>query len=311
MTHNIALVCTGTSCLDENLVNSTADHLKTQHDLEAFYSQDTYKALPAEQRANIFLHHLFDSNIHCIASMRGGEGTADILSFINAQKNKIAALKPKLLIGFSDFTPLLIFFSQTFNWPVVHGPGFLKFHLQEIDKHCEQQTINIIKETNNSIELSQLQPLNKPAKIQTHLESTLTGGTLSLINISIKDIWEIDTNNKIVIIEDIGERAHVISRTLKYLHRIGCFNNAAAIIFGDFNTQPVGSDKNHQRKNSESINKTLTWFAHQCNFPVLQTNEFGHGNLNTPLPFSTPVTLQLGKNPQLTCKFTRTEQKLK
>ena len=76
--------------------------------------------------------------------------------------------------------------------------------------------------------------MNEQAKENKIIEAELTGGNLSVIHISIKDVWEIDTANKIIFLKDCGEKAHKIIRTLKYFSRIGLFYAVKAVIFGDF-----------------------------------------------------------------------------
>ena len=122
---------------------------------------------------------------------------------------------------------------------------------------------------------------------------------MSLIDISIKDIWEIETADKILFFEDVGEKAHKIIRSLKYFSRIGLFQSVKAIIFGDFNSEPIGCDRSQQEHNRDNIMKILQSFAAHQNFPVLQTNHFGHGKINWPFVYSHPYQLQLGSQPTL------------
>ena len=106
--------------------------------------------------------------------------------------------------------------------------------------------------------------------------------------------------NKIVIIEDVHERPHVVSRTLKHLYRIGLLDQAAAIIFGDFFTAAIGHTTEEKNRNEQALLKALQLFAANCSFPVFQTNRIGHGKINEPILFGAPASLQTGSNPKLT-----------
>jgi muramoyltetrapeptide carboxypeptidase len=142
--------------------------------------------------------------------------------------------------------------------------------------------------------LKALRPLNDLARTAQVIEAELTGGCLSLIDISIKDIWEIDTTNRMIFLEDVSEKAHKIIRSLKYFSRIGLFQSVKAVIFGDFNCEPIGYNKADQEHNHQEISNVLENFALHHPFPVLQTNDFGHGKINLPLVYSSLYQLQLG-----------------
>lgn len=296
---SIALVCTGSHCPDEQSVINAADYLKKHYGLQCIFDKDTHSYLSPNDRAEIFLKHLFNESVSTVFALRGGEGTADLIPFIHAQRDKISTLKPKTFIGFSDFTPLLIYFSQQFGWPVVHGPGAWRLSLGELDAESEKHTVDCLLQKPGQIVLNDLVALNNAAKQPGEIKAPLIGGTLSLLTISVKDSWEIDCNNKIVIIEDVHEKAHKVIRSLKHLSRIGKFDGAKAIVFGDFNTAPVGKNTVEQKDNAAAADRALMWFAKTCDFPVLQTMSFGHGKRNLPLGFSSDVTLALNETPSL------------
>jgi muramoyltetrapeptide carboxypeptidase len=295
----IGLVCTGSVCIKPEHPQIAQDFLKQHYQLQATFKNDTTQVLSAEERAAIFLEYLFNPEIKLIAAIRGGEGTADILPYVHQHYERIKSLPPKFILGFSDITALLIYFAKYYHWPVIHGSSPLQFALEKVTKKSEQQTMNLLFGNSQTQELTALTPLNVAARAHQIIDAELTGGCLSLIDISIKDIWEIDTTNKILFLEDIAEKAHKIIRSLKYFSRIGLFDSVKAIIFGDFNCEPIGCEKAEQERNHQAILKVLANFATQYDFPILQTNDFGHGKINLPLVYSSPYRLQLGAQPTL------------
>ncbi len=292
----VAFACPGSVCLHPDHPKITQDYLRQHYQLSAIFAHDTSQQISAQQRADIFLNYLFDDNIKLIAALRGGEGSADTLPFIHVHAEKIKQLTPKMLLGFSDITALLIYFAQHYHWPVIHGTGITHFALGRVDAQSTVATMDLLFGKKDAARLSQLTPLNHQAEENKVINATLTGGNLSLVNISIKDIWEIDTTDKIVFLEDVNEKAHVIIRTLKYLSRLGLFDKVKAVIFGDFTCSPIGCEKQEQETHRDTILKTLSYFAAQHDFPVLYTTQFGHGKTNLPLIYATPYRLQLGKH---------------
>jgi muramoyltetrapeptide carboxypeptidase len=298
--NKVGLVCTGSICLQPNHPQITVDFLRKNYQLNAIFKNDTSEPLPPAERAAIFLEYLFNPEIKLIAAIRGGEGTADILPFVHEYSEKIKSLAPKFILGFSDITALLIYFAKHYQWPVVHGSSPLQFALGKVNKKSEQLTMNLLFGKTQNQGLTELKPLNNAARTPQLIDAELTGGCLSLIDISIKDIWEIETTNKILFFEDVSEKAHKIIRALKYFSRIGLFQSVKAVIFGDFNCAPIGCNEEEQESNHQAILKVLDSFARHHQFPVLQTNDFGHGKINLPLVYSSLYRLQLGDQAHLT-----------
>lgn len=296
---HIALLCTGSICTDPAHPQMTQDYLKEHYQLIASYPDDINQGLSPLRRAQIFLSYLFDDNVKMIGALRGGEGTADILPYLHEYHDKIKLLKPKILLGHSDFTALLVYFEKYYRWPVIHGPSLRQFAQGVVDKKSEKETMDLVFGMKQDLCLRALTPLNDSARENKIIDAQITGGNLSLINVSIKDIWEIETDNKILFFEDCGEKAHVIIRTLKYFSRIGLFAKTKAMILGDFTCWPIGYDKTRQENNRQAILKILSSFANHHDFPVLYTPQFGHGKVNFPLVYSKPYRLQLGSHAQL------------
>jgi muramoyltetrapeptide carboxypeptidase len=287
----IALVRTGSACKHQDDLEHTRIWLAERYHLHADYHPDTQAWLSPAQRAEICLNYLLNDDYSVLWLFRGGEGTADILPFLHAEQDRIKQAKPKLLMGFSDFTALGNYFNQVYAWPVIHGPNAVQTARERIDDDSIHATMPFIFDLDAPLMLTELQAINEPAHASTEIAGKLCGGNLSVLAISFKDIWEIQTANKILIIEDVDERPHKIARTLNYFQRIGVFKEVRALILGDFIY--------HREEEQHAIMRTLQRFASTCDFPVLHTIEFGHGKRNMPLPFYREAQLQLGARPKL------------
>ncbi len=279
---NIALFCTGSHAVIENDAKQIKAFLKEKHSISTIFSSDTDTYLPAEERAEIFLNYLFNPDIDILWALRGGEGSADVIPFLHEHKAAIKTLKPKPIIGFSDITAMLLYFEKHYRWPVIHGPGLSQLCHNRVDSLTQKTAFELMLKNTPPPPL-ELTSLNAPANENTNITALLTGGNLSLINISIQDRWEIDGRNKIIILEDVNEKPHAIARTLKYLQRIGMFEGAKAIIFGDF---AAGED-------ADAYLRRLRQFAETLTIPALYTDQIGHGTQNIAFQLNTPYTLAL------------------
>lgn len=295
----IALTCPGSVCLSAEHPVLAKQYMQAHYQLDAIFNRETTQKTTAKERADILLSYLIDEDIKLIAALRGGEGSADLIPYLHKQQALIKQLKPKPLLGLSDITALLIYFYQHYQWPVIHGPSPSQFALNRVDKQTEILTMDLLFGKPQVVSLDLLTPLNAQASETQTIEAYVTGGNLSLINISIGDIWEIDTCDKIVFIEDVNEKSHEIIRALKYFSRIGLFDKVKAVILGDFNSDPIGCTEDIQKINHQNISNTLYSFAAHHDFPVLHTKQIGHGKTNLPLLYNAQYRLHLGNQSTL------------
>lgn len=293
----VALVCTGTPCSSESEPKEAAIYLMKHYGVQVRYHTDTYHSLPARARADILMRYLMDERVDVIWSMRGGEGTADILPYLELQARLLRQSSSKLLIGFSDFTPLLIYFHQRYAWPVIHGIGARQLPKRTINHLSETMTLNWLRNISDQIEISSLKPLNFSAYVPAKIQGRIVGGNLSLLQISIGDIWQFDVRGKIVLLEEVNEKPYKVIRTLKHLHRIGFFEGVKAILLAGFdfpNLTTVENDTMHR-----SMLHVFLQFGREISIPLFYTALIGHGQTNYPVPFYADVELVCGEKPLL------------
>jgi muramoyltetrapeptide carboxypeptidase len=222
-----------------------------------------------------------------IICAQGGYGSARLIP----ELAKIAPITPaKLFIGMSDMTALNLFFQQKWQWPVIHAAV--------APDRFSPESIATLKALMFG-EIAQLvyegTPLNLPAQQNASIASTVTGGNLCLLQASIGTCWQIDGRDKIILLEETGERAYRVDRMLEHLRQAGIFTDAAAILLGDFvgGAEPNGTSL---------IKPVLERFAQSCKIPVLQVAGVGHGNVNFPIPLATKSRLILGDQTKLICQ---------
>jgi muramoyltetrapeptide carboxypeptidase len=220
-------------------------------------------------------------------SLRGGYGVARLLP----ELQKIPKpTQEKILIGYSDLTALHLFLAQNWGWKTIHGPMIADLlNPQKSPENFLKITDIIAKKRDQNIpivaEIPHLVPLNEQAKITTSIEGLLTGGNLTIVQTSIGTDWEIKAKNKILFLEDDGERGYRIDRALNHLKQAGLLKCLKAIVFGDF----TDSD--------EFMEFALQRFANENDVPMYKSNEFGHGKKNSPLIYNAPSVIS--RNPQV------------
>ncbi|ARB92320.1 S66 peptidase family protein [Legionella longbeachae] len=250
------------------------------------FAKDLLCANTDEMRLQHLKNALHNPQTKAVICVRGGYGSARLIS-------KLADTPPpehnKIFVGMSDVTCLHLYLQQHWGWPTIHGAA-------APDKFSQESIVSVqsILFDDAPVRFNGLTPLNTHAQKDEFIQSFITGGNLAIIQSGIGTCWQIDTQNKIVLLEEIGERGYRVDRMLEHLNQAGIFTNAAAILLGDFL-------EGYEPNGTSLIEPVLRRFAESSDIPVLRIRGIGHGPINFPIPLGTKVSLQLGENAQLTC----------
>ncbi|MEI6866040.1 LD-carboxypeptidase [Flavicella sp.] len=163
-------------------------------------------------------------NIKAIWCARGGYGTGriiDQIDFTTFQK------KPKWIIGYSDIT-VLHSHIHNLNIETIHGMMPVNIGLPEEQR---QQSVLTLKKALFG-ELSQYTLSSSSYNKLGSATGNLVGGNLTLLENLLGTSSSIDTTDKILFIEEIGEYKYHIDRLLQALKRNGYFDHCNGIIIG-------------------------------------------------------------------------------
>jgi len=236
------------------------NHIKKNH---------RYFAGSDRERADDFLEMMQNESVDAVFCARGGSGSARIIPYIE----EIKLLSPKIFVGCSDITTLLVYLSQkhgfvTFHGPMVATPSFqISASLEYLLKVLSGDMV-----TMHAPSLSALK--------QGCAKGILTGGCLTLLCTTIGTEYEMDTKDKLLFVEDIAEAPYRIDRMLNYLKTLKKFDHIRGLIVGQMpDCQP--------ELLPEIILETLSDF----DFPILFSFPSGHGESLFTLPFGTLIQM--------------------
>jgi muramoyltetrapeptide carboxypeptidase len=227
---------------------------------------------------------LDDESIKAILFTKGGYGTLRIIDAIDWTKFR---QHPKWLVGYSDIT-LLHGHVHNFGIETLHG-----VMLQGYPKSTAESA-ETIRRALFGEGLSYEIPAEPENRAGEAVEGVLVGGNLSMLYAAVGSESEMDTNGKILFIEDIDEYLYHYDRMLISLKRAGKFKNLKAVIVGDMidiknSTIPFG-------KNDRQI--TLEHF--DC--PVYFGFPAGHSADNRALVMARQIKIEPSAQ---TIKFTQ------
>lgn len=254
--------------------------------VEPLFGPDLLCASSDEQRFQQLTTALYAEDSQIVWCLRGGYGCTRLLP-------KLLELKPprqnKLLIGASDVTALHLFLQQQWQWASIHGAGLWQIVGKEQLLDNLEQCRQIMFAEIPQFVLPQLQALNKSAQTQQIINSTITGGNLALVQTSLGTAWQMQTQQKIILLEEINEKPYRVDRMLEHCRQAGIFDEAQAIILGDF---LINNSDAEERTLMQAV---LQRFADTLAIPVVHCPGIGHGKVNHPVPLGVPVQLDLAK----------------
>lgn len=251
--------------------------------------KDPFSANSLEYRVKHIIDAFTNSDSKAVWAIRGGYGAAKLIPFLEELP---IPKTPKLLLGFSDITALHLFLENCWNWSSIHSAVI---NQAITNSKLLEEIKPILYGEKDSLNYNHLIPLNDLAQGSKTITGKITGGNLCLVQTSLATSWEINAKDKIIFLEDVGERGYQIDRSLNHLLQAGVFNGAKAVVFGEITPGLEPDGRNLCMVAVENFSKSIA-------IPVLSLPIIGHNsNCNSPLPLGTQCDITLGINPVLTC----------
>jgi muramoyltetrapeptide carboxypeptidase len=185
-----------------------------------------YLAGADELRAKEINTFFADKEVQGIFCMKGGWGCARILDKIDYD---LIGKNPKVLIGFSDITSLLIAIYSKTGLVTFHGPvgnsGWNEFSVDYIKRVLMKKEAV----TYSYPEKDEDKPyIITPGKAK----GILVGGNLTVLAGIIGSEYLPDWKNKILFLEEAKEEPYSVDRMLTQLKLAGVLQNISGFIFG-------------------------------------------------------------------------------
>lgn len=247
---------------------------------DTVFAQDNQYAGTDEERAMELQTMLDDPEIKAIVCGRGGYGTVRILdkiSFENFIQN------PKWICGYSDVTALHNHINQTLQIQTLHS--VMAGALESSDKKTQRSLKRALfgKKLNYKCDSH---AINRTGTA----EAEVVGGNLSLIYSMMGSVSQLNTDGKILFIEDIGEKYYSVDRMMMGLKRGGLLTNLKGIVVGGF-TNMKDNDTPYGKTAEEIVLEHVAGF----DYPVAGGFPSGHMDYNLTLVMGRTAELEVGK----------------
>jgi muramoyltetrapeptide carboxypeptidase len=240
------------------------------------FSRKGYLAGDDDTRLEDF-HSVFkNDDIKAVLCARGGYGTLRILDRLDyglVRKN------PKIIVGYSDITSLLLAIYKKTGLVTFHGPVVREFHGNNWSNLRTFMDL-VSTEKKMKMDLSTGTTL-----VKGRAEGIFLGGNLSLLSHLMGTPFMPSTKGAILLIEEKGESTYRIDRMLTQLRLGGVFDDISGLIAGQF----------IDCGDIPEINSLLTDFTASRKIPVFSGLRIGHGIDNITVPMGLEVDLDTEK----------------
>ncbi len=289
----IALVAPASSASEE-LVNN-AEATLTEMGYRVVRKPDialreAYLAADDETRAKEFMDAWLDPEVDVVFPVTGGYGAMRILDRLDYEAIRA---NPKPMMGFSDITALHLAINKHAGVVTYHGPNIIfLLRRDDNDRSYAQGVVSsmLLKqegsrgaeptETHFEYDLSNI-TLEPRAIVPGRASGRLTGGNLSLVAALMGTPYEIETQGKILFLEDVNEAPYRVDRMLSTLELAGKLDGPAAVILGDFRDRNDSEERGENRSTYDAVFER--YFAGKP-YPVMISFPVGHIVENAVMP---------------------------
>jgi muramoyltetrapeptide carboxypeptidase len=243
-----------------------------------------------EERTADLQRALNSKTAKAILFARGGYGTVRITDGLDWKR---FVKNPKWLIGFSDLTVLHSHIHRHGMVQTLHAP--MAFNLPSQNASCQ----HVLKETLFGsplrYSLSKLPPNLEKLNRKGKAKGRLVGGNLSVLYSVLGSASDIETDGKILFLEDLDEYLYHVDRMMMNLKRNGKLKNLAGLIVGGMNDM-----KDNEIPFGKTAEEIIREAVEEYAYPVFFGFPAGHLPSNYPLILGSEVTLSVGDKLELT-----------
>ncbi len=245
------------------------------------------------------LHNMFkDPQVKAIIAIRGGYGSAQLLPHIDYDLIK---KHPKILMGYSDITSLLLGIHAQTGLVTFHGPvaesTFTDY--TRLNMRNALMTTKAPQVIPDAPYDGNLQTSNRIWTVKGGVGTgRLLGGNMTLFESLLGTPYEVDTTDAILFFEEVGEEPYDVDRMLNHFKMAGKFDRCRGVIFDKMPTvKPRDFEPAFYR--NLSVEQVISNVFKDFDFPVCVGFSLGHLKNKPTMPLGIRVKLD-GDKKQLT-----------
>ncbi len=236
------------------------------------------------ERARTFQSTLADPLIDAIWFARGGYGAGRMMEHVDWTQlvSQCRGQAKKVVIGYSDATPLLETVSRLGLGHAVHGAMPVDV-ASDANRLAPQRLLaDLVRAPRGS--LNQRAAAGCKVLRPGTAQGRLRGGNLTLLTKMLNGDHKMRFAGSVLVVEDVEEYDYAIDRDLLCLRQAGALEDLAGLMVGQF-TKTIASAVPFD----QSVAEMALHHTRDYHYPVLNGLPCGHGTPNEPLLLDAPV----------------------
>lgn len=235
-----------------------------------------------EERTADLQRMLDDPEVKAILCARGGYGTVRIIDRLDFSE---FVKHPKWICGFSDVTVLHSHIHRHFGIATLHSS--MLFNMRNVE--ASHPSFRTLADTLKG----DLRPMEAPPSELNRYgtaEAEVVGGNLSILYSLLGSDSDIDTDGRILFLEDLDEYLYHIDRMMMNMCRNGKLRNLAGLIIGgmtDMNDNAIAF--------GETAEQIIARHVEGLGFPVAFGFPVGHLDVNRALMLGKKAALRVSE----------------
>ena len=257
------------------------------------FTVDGYLAGSDARRAEELMQAFADPEVKAVFPGTGGYGAMRILDLLDYD---VIPQNPKLMIGFSDITALHAAINRhaglvTYHSPVpMWGLGSPEY-LSKFSARYFFRAVQVCPDQQGDYTIEIFDDAPQPESWGAgKARGRLTGGNLSLLAAIEGTPYAIETQDAILMIEDVGEAPYRIDRMLRQLQLAGKLSGLRGAVVGQFSKRK-NSKEDRFKAGRFSTDGVLKQYFEPLGIPVLWNFPIGHHKKNCTLPMGGEVEI--------------------
>ncbi len=230
-----------------------------------------------EEKAAEIIRLFRNPSIAAIFCAEAGYGSIALIPYLD--RVDLSAY-PKIFVGFSDITILLLYFHMRYGWVTFHGPTVAG----EIYKGMPPATEIALQEAvTKRTRLGDIYGKDLEVINVGEGRGRIIGGNLTRMLRTLGTPFEIDTRGAIFFIEEVGEGHLQLDGDLNHLRIAGKFDHVQGVVFSEM-TNCIEGDRRR-------LLRFLRRHFKDAAYPVLFGLPSGHGVENITIPIGVRAKL--------------------
>ncbi|MFX3675123.1 MAG: LD-carboxypeptidase [Paenisporosarcina sp.] len=243
------------------------------------YASTGFLAGTPESRASDLMQMFENKEVKCILPTRGGVGVSAILPFLDFA---VIRSNPKIISGYSDITVLLNVLYEYADLVTMHSLLLLDFNLNT-PAYNYNQFFHITSAVTAPWAITNPPGMALVSRVPGIVTGPIVGGNLTSFMDTVGTSFEINTEGKILFLEDTHEPINTIYRYMNHLKLAGKFDDCIGIL--------MGQCSNCQPAYGVSYDQLIDEFLVPLGKPLMSNLASGHGEYKAAVPIGVSVTM--------------------